>query len=464
MSKETVFFYHTNDLHSQLSQWPKIVHYLETKKVLHEDRNEDVLFFDLGDHADRVHAITEATSGQGNIELLNASPVNYVTIGNNEGITFSKDSLDHLYDQAKFDVIVANLFNENHVRPSWCVPSRIHTLQSGTTIGMLGLTAAFYPFYTELGWVIEDPIVTLERELPVLKQQCDVVVLLSHLGYFMDERIAADYDIDVILGAHTHHRLDPAIEVEGTLIAQTGKLGTDLGKITLQIDQRQVTAKEGTLQSIDAVAESSLATEAVLERLQQSADASFREGVAVLNRPLDISWTEPSTFASFLVEYLRQWCNTEISMMHSGIILASLREGAVTKGDLHRICPIPINPCIVEVKGSNIKTAIERSFTSEMVHLPLKGYGFRGVKLGIMVFAGLNVEVIEATEGEYEVLSILKDGNPLLEDKWYTIAVPDMLTFGNLYPEIVQSTSKRYMMPELIRDVLLWALMKNTES
>ena len=34
-----------------------------------------------------------------------------VTIGNNEGITFPHDELNHLYDHRQFDVLVANLFD-----------------------------------------------------------------------------------------------------------------------------------------------------------------------------------------------------------------------------------------------------------------------------------------------------------------------------------------------------------------
>lgn len=116
---ETIYLYHTNDLHSHLSQWPKIVHYLEHQKQYHSSNREQALFFDLGDHADRVHPVTEATSGRGNVELLNDSPIQYATIGNNEGITFSKEGLDRLYQQAKFKVILSNLYDQDGKRPSW---------------------------------------------------------------------------------------------------------------------------------------------------------------------------------------------------------------------------------------------------------------------------------------------------------------------------------------------------------
>jgi 2',3'-cyclic-nucleotide 2'-phosphodiesterase (5'-nucleotidase family) len=56
-----------------------------------EHRTYDSLVFDLGDHADRVDAATEATKGKINTHLLNALMPTAVTIGNNEGITFQHD-------------------------------------------------------------------------------------------------------------------------------------------------------------------------------------------------------------------------------------------------------------------------------------------------------------------------------------------------------------------------------------
>jgi 5''-nucleotidase/2'',3''-cyclic phosphodiesterase and related esterases len=51
-----------------------------------------------------VHPLTEATDGQAITELLNEGLYDGVTIGNNEGITNSKDELNNLYNAANFPV------------------------------------------------------------------------------------------------------------------------------------------------------------------------------------------------------------------------------------------------------------------------------------------------------------------------------------------------------------------------
>ena len=73
---------------------------------------ETVLTVDIGDHVDRFHSISEATNGLGNTKLLNEALYDYVTIGNNEGITLAKEHLNRLYDDAGFEVLVANLFEK----------------------------------------------------------------------------------------------------------------------------------------------------------------------------------------------------------------------------------------------------------------------------------------------------------------------------------------------------------------
>ncbi|GAK14010.1 5'-nucleotidase family protein [Geomicrobium sp. JCM 19039] len=461
---ETIYLYHTNDLHSHLSQWPKIVHYLEHQKQYHSSNREQALFFDLGDHADRVHPVTEATSGRGNVELLNDSPIQYATIGNNEGITFSKEGLDRLYQQAKFKVILSNLYDQDGKRPSWAEPTQVHTLNNGVRLGFIGLTAAFYPFYEKLGWSIEHPLANLERELPKLQKQADTIIVLSHLGFFMDEQIAEDFDVDVILGAHTHHRLDPAPTMNGTLITQTGKLGTDVGKVELSFSNKQLVRTSGSLIPITATAADSHKALQTYTRLQAETLEILAEEIGTSDERLEISWTHPSAFSSFVVEHLREWCGVDMAMMHSGLLLASLREGSMTRRDLHHICPHPINPAVVTLSGQQLIEAVHRSFTERMVHLPLKGYGFRGIQLGVMVFAGMEVGYEFDDVNGYNVTHITKQGERIVPELEYNVAVPDMLTFGTLYPEVAASTNKQYFMPELLRDVIAWAFTSKTNE
>ncbi|MFB5660823.1 bifunctional metallophosphatase/5'-nucleotidase [Alteribacillus sp. HJP-4] len=451
--------YHTNDLHSELSQWPSVVSYMKSQRSFHEKQGETALFFDLGDHTDRVHPITEATKGKANVRLLNEAGIHHITIGNNEGITFSKEELDELYDEASFTVLLANLFDEKGNRPRWAEPYDLLRTKEGLRIGLIGLTVPFYPFYKELGWDVQDPFKWLPELLEKVKEQSDIVILLSHLGYPDDEEIARKFNgIDVILGAHTHHLLKQAVNINNTLIAQCGKNCYYAGEIKLLYDQdrNKVIHSEGAAVSVRHERPSP-ETKALLASLGEETDKLLEERIAHLSREIAVSWTEPSEFAKLLTDGVKEWCGAEIAMLNSGLLLDSLPSGPVTRKDIHRLCPHPVNPCLVHVKGSVLKETIAAAFTEKMIHLPLKGLGFRGVKLGRMEFSGMTVELDELSS---YVKQILIGSERIDPKKEYKLATADMFTFGPLYPGLAQCTKKKYFMPETMRDVLAYTLSK----
>ena len=108
--EEIIHIYHTNDLHSHLEHWPSIHALLAERRRWHEESGDEVLIFDIGDHMDRWHPLSDATRGKANCRLLNDAGYDAATIGNNEGITLPFEDLDSMYTERKFDMLVANLY------------------------------------------------------------------------------------------------------------------------------------------------------------------------------------------------------------------------------------------------------------------------------------------------------------------------------------------------------------------
>ncbi len=89
--------------------------------------------------------------------------------------------------------------------PEWAIPFKIYTTAMGTKIGVIGATAEYPQFYSKLGWEVTPPREPLKSIAEQLKGD-RYLVCLSHLGIHEDERLAEECpEIDVILGAHTHH-------------------------------------------------------------------------------------------------------------------------------------------------------------------------------------------------------------------------------------------------------------------
>src|SRR5699024_8149802 len=107
--QENIHLYYTNDLHSHFENWPKITAFLNKKKQEAARYEAYTLTVDIGDHMDRINPSSEAKWVKANVTILNEAEYDIINLVNNEGITHGHDELDHLYDDASYDVVCANL-------------------------------------------------------------------------------------------------------------------------------------------------------------------------------------------------------------------------------------------------------------------------------------------------------------------------------------------------------------------
>ena len=447
---ETIHIFHTNDFHSHFEHWPRIQNFLLKKKEFHHSKGEEFFLFDIGDFIDRWHPFSEATKGRGSIELLNKIGYTAVTIGNNEGVNLPHEDLDHLYDRADFDVLNANLFYANGSYPNWLKPYKVYSTKTGTRIGVIGLTACFHHLYKLLGWEITEPLLELKKWLEPLKKEADVIILLSHLGIKEDEGIAAQFpEIDVILGAHTHHFLEQGKVAGQTLIGAAGKFGHFVGHMTLNVDEEKVIQnKKAILYEFNELPAPKNEQEQVMAFFEKGKEL-LNQQVTTLQEPLLHDPFHETNFSKLLCKALRDWCQTDCAMINAGLLLGSL-SGTVTTFDLLTICPHPINPCVVELTGRELEKILVETNGEELARREIKGLGFRGTVLGIFVYEGI----------QFENGRIFINHTPLDYDQTYTLALPDMFTFGHFFKEVLPHKHKDYLLPEFLRDLLKWELEK----
>lgn len=459
--QEQLYFYYTNDLHSDFEHWSRVTGYFKDKATQRKERNESYWTVDIGDHVDRVNPIAEAFMGKANVELLNQADYDIVTLGNNEGMTLSHEDLYELYDEAHFDVVCANLHSMRE-NPAW-LNSTVHVESShGVKIGVIGLTAPFNDFYELLDWHISSPIPTLANYIEDLKESTDIIVLLSHLGLSEDQELAKTFpDIDLIIGGHTHHLLRTGEEVNNTLITAAGKHCQFVGEVILTWDheRKQLVHKEAYTTDITHLPKD-LPTEQHLLELNRQAQTYLNRTVVHLDQPIEVNWFSHTDVMQNLSNTMKTWTNADCAMLNAGLLLDGLSAGEVSYGDVHAICPHPINPCVVELNGNELLEVIRASLTKDFMELKLNGFGFRGEVLGQMFFSELELNTHDVAGGQYFVESASINGERLLADKTYTVALPDMFTLGQLLPEVARSEVKKYFLPEFIRDLLVDTLKK----
>lgn len=381
---ETIKILHTNDMHSHFEKWPRIARFLQTNQANYPN----VLTFDIGDAIDRLNPLTDATMGRANVRLMNAVHYDAVTIGNNEGLVLSHDNLNHLYDTANFDVLLANLKELPDLnQPAWAKPYQIYTTAAGTQVGVIGLTAPYELTYTSVGWQPLDVDETLTKYLPILREEADVVVLLSHLGLPTDEELAEKYDLDLILGAHTHHVLPDGKLINGTMLAAAGRYGAYVGTVDLMLDDQHqlvnVTARAIPSYELD---EEPGDLDEVRAWLQEGSRVLKAQHVADLPHVFTVADQTQAT-----LQALQNFWDLPAAMVSTGLFVTDLPAGPLNRYDLLESMPHAINPMKLTLSGTELTALVgevnERA--DFWLDHPMKGNGFRGKVFGEMVFAGI---------------------------------------------------------------------------
>ncbi len=441
---------HTNDIHSHFDAYPKLATFLKEQAP-----ELATALVDIGDNMDRFHPITEATGGKANTRLFNKLQYDFVTFGNNEGITLDYQGLSELYEEAEFSVLAANLFEQDGYYPHWVKPYEIKEM-NGVKVAFLGITVFYQHFYSLLGWKIEDPYTILKKYLPLLKEDADIIVVLSHLGISDDEELARRFpDIDIILGGHTHHVLPDGRLVGDTLICGAGKYGQYIGQVDLTYDKEERSLVEATakLHKLELFEPDKECVE-LIKGMQRSAEQTLHKKIGSIEQPLPVQWFSPSVFPDFLAARLREWCQADIGMVNSGVLLDGLEKGDVTLEMLHRICPHPINPCRVTLTGEELREVAQQALHPEMEQLRVKGLGFRGEVMGKMAFSGVRFDKEPISDGTVQITAIYVQDRLLKSTDTVTVGTIDMFTFGRMYPSIIRAKEKKFFLPELLRDVL----------
>ncbi|OMF31821.1 metallophosphoesterase [Paenibacillus sp. FSL H8-0548] len=458
-----VVLLHSNDIHSRLEHAAKIASIIsEERRTYGSDR---VLALDIGDHMDRMRVETEGSDGIVNVELLNDAGYEAVTLGNNEGLTYAFQTIADAYtNRAKFAVVCANMLETaTQEQPDWLLPSTIIN-KDGLRFGIIGVTAAFTDFYSLLGWQVTDPFEAVRRQAEQLREQVDVLVVMSHLGLSNDRQMAERIpQIDLILGAHTHHLLEVPIVIGNTTICAAGKFGEYIGRVEIGIDSISSRPIFRAACVPTAAWAEHPAAAAIISSYRNTAQQRLSRVIERLDSPLPARVEKESPLVNLLAAGLRYWTDAEIGIVNTGQLLGGLAKGDVTEGELHALCPSPINPCRISIEGIEIRIALEQALLPEFIHKPIKGYGFRGEVLGTLAIDGMRLTYDSSLPPMSKIVSVEVNGDPLVDSRLYTVGTIDMFSFKAGYETLAKAAQFTYYLPEFIRDVIA-SQLKNTSA
>ncbi|WP_368254508.1 bifunctional UDP-sugar hydrolase/5'-nucleotidase [Enterococcus faecalis] len=448
---EEIVLFHTNDLHSHFENWPKIRRLVKAKRSLYQKEGKTVVTIDLGDFSDRCHPLTEATDGRANVAIMNTLAYDLVTIGNNEGIGNSKKQLEHLYDQATFEVVLANLEDpKTQTLPDFCQAYKIMTTKEGTKLGFIGLTAPFPLTYNPNGWTIKQVEAVLPQLITEVAPQCDVLILLSHLGIDTDFMIAANYpEIQVILGSHTHHLFKDGEKINHVQLAAAGKYGQYIGEVHLFVDAdtKQVTSYAKTIETASLEEQATDAKE-IAGYLTEGHRLLQAQQIAQIPEPLSTDLRQPHAFITVALKALKEAGQTEAAVLNNGLFLADLPEGIINADQLHEALPHPMHLIKVTLKGSDMSRLIREMEKSRQFlrKFPIRGMGFRGKIFGELCYDGIRFERNSQT--------VFWQGKPIQPEQKYTLTTVDHFQFVPFFPTIELVGEVEFLFPDVLRTVV----------
>lgn len=202
-----------------------------------------MLLLDTGD----TLAPADQTQGKTTIEAMNLMRYDAIVPGERD-FTFGAAVLRQRMAEAKFPFLAANLLDANGALMGQ--PYVIKEV-GGRKIALVGLTGSLVPNVAKAPFggaapetvTVQDPLATAKDVIAKAQQETNVVIVLSHLGLDMDQRLAKEVPgITIIISGHDAKSVYPPMQMEGTatLITEAGFQGEYIGLLHVKIDEKGV--------------------------------------------------------------------------------------------------------------------------------------------------------------------------------------------------------------------------------
>ena len=186
--------------------------------------------------------------GESVMGLMNLMGFDVMAVGNHE-FDFGQEVLKKRVSEAIFPVLGANVNGLGGLKPY--VTKEV----GGIKVGIVGVVTEDTPVSTSprnvAGLEFLSPMSTVEKCVNELREKVDLVVVLSHIGFYADQRLAETVKgIDVIVGGHSHTKVAKPVKLGETLIVQAWEHGKVLGILDLTVENGRVVKWDGHLVEI----------------------------------------------------------------------------------------------------------------------------------------------------------------------------------------------------------------------
>lgn len=407
----------------------------------------NVFLFDSGDIF--TGALAKLTEGELAFELMITMGYDAMAIGNHE-FEYGHEIFEWQKNRAPFPVLGANFFYRDTDHPY----AQAHTIieRDGVRIGVIGImgqdaaTAIIPSFIAPLD--VHDPAAAVQKSIEELRDQVDLIVLLTHQGKTApmqtdaesDPRLQRDIDadialagavngIDVLFAGHADAGTPaPVVQPEtGTLIMQTYGQATHLGFLQLTLDGATGEIKSYDGKLIPVESSKLLPDPRILAKLQKYREehSEIMAKAGSTEAALVRRYIEESDVGNLFADIFVAASGADIGFVHSGSLRKDIPAGDVLLVDLLDTYPFVDDVNVKEMSGRQIRRALEQSLTFER---------------GLLQLSGLAMTYDLSQPRYSRVITLQRNGQPVTDDDRFTVAAPGFLTEGgDLYDSFPES-------------------------
>lgn len=366
-----------NDVHGYLREHPELFltalgpstrtvgGYARIRSLIDTIRSEvgdGVLVLDNGDTLHGTHAAV-SSRGEALVEPLQRLGVDAMTA--HWDFAYGPEQLDRIIDRLPYPMLAANVYRTADDTPAY--PGHTVLARGAARVGVIGVAASIVdktmPGHFSTGLRFTDGIHEVRAGVRQLRERerVDLVVLLSHLGFPQDCRMAELVEgIDVIISGHTHNRLRRPFTVADTTIIQSGCHGSFIGRLDLEIGERVGVVSHQLLEvdlAVPADGEMTGVVDAILEPDRAWLETVVGETDVLLHRGTVVQ----CPMDDLLLEAIASSAGTDLAFSNGWRYGAPVPVGPITRGDLWDM--VPSNPLIetVMLSGAELRAMLEEN-------------------------------------------------------------------------------------------------------
>ena len=428
----TITFLQTTDVHCQLHAHDELfwennqltfrktggyAHLATALDILKKENPENTITIDTGDMF-QGSMLSVKTTGQAFVPLLNALNYDMYLPGNWE-VVYYKKNMQKLMGGLLAPKVCANMYHDlgdgkkgELIFQPYQIVNRL-----GVKIGILGYTDPLVPLrqsplYSK-GIVYTKPEENLKQYVELLKEQeqCDFVIILSHLGLSQQIALGNHPDckgVDYIFGADTHERVRKPIQAEYSKIVEPGAFGSFVGRLDLKVVNGKITGEK--YQLIEVNPQKFPTKKEVLDIVEQIEKPYKEEINKVLGYstvPLYRNFVVENTIDTMIVDALKWKVNADIVLSNGFRFCpprATGKDGkvAITEGYLYDMLPVDAPLKTAKATGQQIMEWLEKELQNVFAQDASKRFGgwllrFKGMQVEFKAFEKVGQRVKKVT-------------------------------------------------------------------